>query len=248
MIQDRAKKDKSGAVLVIGAGVAGVQTALDLAESGFYVYLLEKKQSIGGVMAQLDKTFPTNDCSMCILAPKLVDTGRHHNIEILTGSELVEVEGDAGNFNARILRHPRFIDLAKCNGCGECVTVCPISRPDEYNEKLNNRKAIYREFAQAIPNAFTIEKRGTSPCKSACPIETSAQGYVALIAEGRFEEAYKLIRKVNPLPGICGRVCHHPCEQACQRGEVDEPLAIAYLKRFVVDYVRESWTQRTHSD
>ena len=239
MTQNQTNREKSGAVLVLGAGVAGVQTALDLAESGFYVYLLEKNQSIGGVMAQLDKTFPTNDCSMCILAPKLVDTGRHHNIEILTGSELEAVQGEAGKFQATIVRHPRFVDLDKCNGCGECVSVCPISRPDAYNENLNQRKAIYREFAQAIPNAFAIEKRGVAPCKNACPIETSAQGYVALIAEGRYEEAYKLIKKVNPLPGICGRVCHHPCEQACQRGEIDEPLAIAYLKRFVVDWVHE---------
>jgi len=239
MIENGKKPDRSGAVLVVGGGVAGVQSALDLAESGFYVYLVEKNQSIGGVMAQLDKTFPTNDCSMCILAPKLVDTGRHHNIEILTGSELAALEGDAGRFKATVLRHPRYVDLEKCNGCGDCVSVCPISRPDRYNEGLNSRKAIYREFAQAIPNAFAIEKRGVSPCKHACPIETSAQGYVALIAEGRYEEAYRLIKQVNPLPGICGRVCHHPCEQACRRGELDEPLAIASLKRFVVDWVRE---------
>jgi len=233
------KGNKSGAVLVVGGGVAGVQTALDLAESGFFVYLVEQKMSIGGVMAQLDKTFPTNDCSMCILAPKLVDTGRHHNIKILTNSEVTALEGEPGNFKATVLKHPRFIDLDKCNGCGDCVKACPITQPDPYNENLNDRKAIYREFAQAIPNAFAIQKLGISPCKSGCPIETSAQGYVALIREGRYEEAYKLIRKVNPLPGICGRVCHHPCEQSCKRGEVDEPLSIAFLKRFVVDWVRE---------
>ena len=233
------KTTKSGAVLVLGGGVAGVQTALDLAESGFYVYIVESKLSIGGVMAQLDKTFPTNDCSMCILAPKLVDTGRHHNIEILTFSEVTAVEGEAGNFKVTVKKRPRYIDIEKCNGCGDCVEVCPISRKDYYNEDLNQRKAVYREFAQAIPNAFAIEKAGCAPCKSGCPIETSAQGYVALIREGRYEEAYRLITKVNPLPGICGRVCHHPCEENCRRGEEDEPLAIAYLKRFVVDWVRE---------
>jgi homotetrameric NADPH-dependent glutamate synthase len=239
MTQENNKTKKSGAVLVVGGGVAGVQTALDLADSGFFVYLVEQKMSIGGVMAQLDKTFPTNDCSMCILAPKLVDTGRHHNIKIITNSEVTALEGEPGNFKVTVLKHPRFIDLSKCNGCGECVRVCPISQPDPYNENLSNRKAIYREFAQAIPNAFAIQKLGVSPCKSGCPIETSAQGYVALIREGRYEEAYKLIRKVNPLPGICGRVCHHPCEQNCKRSEVDQPLSIAYLKRFVVDWVRE---------
>ena len=237
---NQTETKKSGAVLVIGGGVAGVQTALDLADSGFFVYLVEQNQSIGGVMAQLDKTFPTNDCSMCILAPKLVDTGRHHNIKIITGSEVTSLEGEPGNFRVTVLRHPRFVDLAKCNGCGECARVCPIARPDPYNENLSTRKAIYREFAQAIPNAFAIEKRGISPCKSGCPIETSAQGYIALIREGRYEEAYKLIRRVNPLPGICGRVCHHPCEENCKRGETDYPVSIAYLKRFVVDWVRRN--------
>ena len=239
-MEEDIKKNKVGAALVIGGGVAGVQTALDLADSGFFVYIVERKLSIGGVMAQLDKTFPTNDCSMCILAPKLVDTGRHHNIKILTNSEVTAVEGEAGNFRVRVVKHPRYIDLSKCNGCGECAPVCPISRPDAYNENLNTRKAIYREFAQAIPNAFAIEKAGCSPCKSACPIETSAQGYIALIREGRYEEAYRLIRKVNPLPGICGRVCHHPCEEDCKRGELDEPVSIASLKRFVVDWARRN--------
>ncbi|OQB21235.1 MAG: Glutamate synthase (NADPH) small chain [candidate division BRC1 bacterium ADurb.Bin183] len=237
---EEKNKNTVGAVAVVGGGVAGVQTALDLADSGFFVYIIEEKLSIGGVMAQLDKTFPTNDCSMCILAPKLVDTGRHHNIKILTNSEITAVEGEAGNFKVTVLKHPRYVDLSKCNGCGECVNVCPITRPNSYNENLSERKAIYREFAQAIPNAFAIEKKGCSPCKSACPIDTSAQGYVALIREGRYEEAYKLIRSVNPLPGICGRVCHHPCEEQCKRFEEDEPIAIASLKRFAVDWARRN--------
>ncbi len=201
---EEKNKNTVGAVAVVGGGVAGVQTALDLADSGFFVYIIEEKLSIGGVMAQLDKTFPTNDCSMCILAPKLVDTGRHHNIKILTNSEITAVEGEAGNFKVTVLKHPRYVDLSKCNGCGECVNVCPITRPNSYNENLSERKAIYREFAQAIPNAFAIEKKGCSPCKSACPIDTSAQGYGALIREGRYEEAYKLIRSVNPLPASAG--------------------------------------------
>jgi heterodisulfide reductase subunit A-like polyferredoxin len=226
-----------GAVLVVGGGVAGVQSALDLAESGYKVYLVEKNLSIGGVMAQLDKTFPTNDCSMCILAPKLVDAGRHHNIEILTCAEVERVEGEAGNFTVVVKKHPRYVDIEKCTACDECTKVCPIELPNRYDENLGTRKAIYKLFAQAIPNAFAIEKRGPAPCKSACPIETSAQGYVALIRERKFEEAYALIRSVNPLPGICGRVCHHPCEQNCQRNEIDEPVAVAALKRFAVDYV-----------
>ncbi len=116
------KKDgKVGAVLVVGGGIGGVQASLDLAESGFYVYLLEKSPSIGGVMAQLDKTFPTNDCSMCILSPKLVEAGRHLNIQLITSAELEEVSGEPGRFKAKILRKPRYIDPAKCTACGLCA-------------------------------------------------------------------------------------------------------------------------------
>ena len=121
-----SENKKVGAVMVAGAGIAGIQTALDLANSGFYVYLVEKKSAIGGVMAQLDKTFPTNDCSMCIISPKLVEAGRHLNIELLTLTEVQEVSGDPGNFQVKILEHPRYVDKSKCTACGECAKACPI--------------------------------------------------------------------------------------------------------------------------
>jgi ferredoxin len=116
------KKDETvGAALVVGGGIGGVQAALDLAESGYYVYLLEKSPAIGGVMAQLDKTFPTNDCSMCILSPKLVEAGRHLNIRLITNAELKEVSGEPGRFKVKILKKPRYIDMDKCTGCGLCA-------------------------------------------------------------------------------------------------------------------------------
>ena len=117
---------KVGAVLVVGGGVSGIQSALDLADSGYKVYLVDKDPSIGGVMAQLDKTFPTNDCSMCILAPKLVAAGGHQNIELITNSEVTEVSGEAGNFKVKVLSHARSIDEEKCTGCGVCTEVCPV--------------------------------------------------------------------------------------------------------------------------
>ena len=116
----------TGAVLVVGGGVGGIQAALDLAESGYKVYLLEKSPAIGGTMAQLDKTFPTNDCSMCILSPKLVECGRHLNIELLTYSDLEQVEGEAGRFKVRIKKHARSVDESLCTGCGSCISNCPV--------------------------------------------------------------------------------------------------------------------------
>ncbi len=117
---------KVGAVLVVGGGIGGIQSALDLADSGFKVYLLEKSPSIGGAMAQLDKTFPTNDCSMCILSPKLVDVARHPNVELLTYSELIDIKGEAGDFKVKIQKKARSVDEAKCTGCGTCTENCPI--------------------------------------------------------------------------------------------------------------------------
>lgn len=216
--------------------MAGIQASLDLAGMGIKVYLLEKSPSIGGRMAQLDKTFPTNDCSMCILSPKMIECSNHPQIELLTYSELEEIQGEAGNFEVTIRKKARFISEDLCVGCGDCADVCPVMVDDAFNAGLNKKKAIYKEFQQAVPAIYTIEKRGISPCKAACPAHISVQGYVALISQGRFKEALELIRRDNPLPAICGRACPHPCESNCQRGDIDEPIAINDLKRVASDY------------
>jgi heterodisulfide reductase subunit A len=148
----------TGSVLILGGGIAGVQSALDLAESGFKVYLLDRSTSIGGVMAQLDKTFPTNDCSMCILSPKLVEAGRHPNIELLMNSELKHVSGTAGNFRVEVLKHPRFVDEERCTGCGQCAAKCPTKLPNEFDCGLTQRRAIYVPFPQAVPLIYAIDK------------------------------------------------------------------------------------------
>jgi heterodisulfide reductase subunit A-like polyferredoxin len=228
----------AGAVLVYGAGIAGIQASLDLAESGFKVYLVERSAAIGGRMSQLDKTFPTGDCAMCILSPKLVECGRNKNIEIITLAEIEGISGEPGRFDVTVKKSPRYVDLKKCNACGECAEVCPVSLPSEFDRGLGQRKAIYREYPQAIPNVFRITKaEGSAPCKLACPAGVNAQGYVALIGQGKFKEAYEVIRERCPLPAVCGRICQHPCEEACNRAEIDTPVAVRDLKRFATDWV-----------
>jgi len=143
--------------LVIGGGVAGIQAALDLADTGYKVYLVEREPSIGGRMAQIDKTFPTMDCSICILAPKMSDAGRHKNIELLVNSEVTGVDGSVGNFRIRVREKPRFISRKLCNGCGECSKVCPIEVPNEFDANLIPRKAIYIPFAQAVPASYSVD-------------------------------------------------------------------------------------------
>ncbi|MEM3579033.1 MAG: CoB--CoM heterodisulfide reductase iron-sulfur subunit A family protein [Candidatus Bathyarchaeia archaeon] len=163
--------EKVGAVLVVGGGVAGIQAALDLADSGFKVYMVDESPSIGGVMAQLDKTFPTNDCSMCILAPKLVAAGRHPNISLITNSEVLGLSGKAGNFEAKIRKRSRYINEEKCNGCGLCAQKCPVEAIDTYNKGLTDRSAVYVEFPQAVPLRFKINREkciGCRTCQEVC--------------------------------------------------------------------------------
>ncbi len=149
---------KVGAVAVIGAGIAGIQSALDLADGGFKVYLIDSKTTIGGRMAQLDKTFPTLDCAMCIVSPKLVEASRHPNIDLILYSDVTSVSGTEGNFKLKLLKKARYVEEDKCTGCGICVEKCPSKVPDEYNAGLSKRKAIYLAFPQAVPRVMTIDK------------------------------------------------------------------------------------------
>jgi len=242
---ERSKIKARKSVLVIGGGIAGIQSALDLANSGFKVHLVEKSPSIGGRMAQLDKTFPTLDCSACILTPKMAEVSRHPNIELLTNSEVETVSGFVGNFDVGIRKKPGYVDQEQCTGCGECEKACPVSMPSEFDLGMRTRKAIYRPFPQAVPNVFTIDKKGTPACRVACPAGINVQGYVTLVSQGKYNEAYELIRRFIPFPSVCGRVCFRPCEKECERGKVDEPIAINAIKRFVSDYVLSQKKEET---
>ncbi len=153
-------KRKIGSVLVIGGGIGGVQAALDLAGSGYKVYLLDERPAIGGTMAQLDKTFPTNDCSMCILAPKLVDAGRHQNIEIITMADVDKIEGEPGMFKVRVKKNPRFVDESKCTGCGSCWNNCPVRNIPQPDEKEIVRPELEEKDLKKITTLIGNNENG----------------------------------------------------------------------------------------
>ncbi len=153
-----------GDVVVIGAGVAGIQAALDIAEHGIHVHLIEREPTIGGHMAQLDKTFPTNDCSMCILSPKMVDVARHPLITIHTCSEVEKVEGEAGSFRVTVKKHPRYVDETTCTGCGDCILICPVEVYNRFDAGIGVRKAIYKPHAQAMPDIVIRDKEHCIEC------------------------------------------------------------------------------------
>ncbi len=173
-------KPKFGAVMVVGGGIAGLQASLDLAEAGFYVYMVEKTPAIGGTMPQLDKTFPTNDCSMCILSPKLVECGTHRNIEIVAPARLIGLSGEPGRFTARVCQEARYIDPSKCTACGICAEKCPKRVKDEFNLGMSQRKAAYIQYPQAVPLKYAIDKENCiyfikkgkcRACEKFCPAQ-----------------------------------------------------------------------------
>lgn len=164
-----------GDVMIVGGGISGIQAALDLATSGFKVYLVDKSPAIGGLMAQLDKTFPTNDCSMCIESPKFIECKRHPNIEIMTYTEVDKVEGEEGDFNVTLIKKPTYVDENICTGCGTCVEYCPAKYPDQFNQEISQNKAIHIYFEQAIPLVAYVDEscrylkdRTCTVCQGVC--------------------------------------------------------------------------------
>jgi heterodisulfide reductase subunit A2 len=224
-------------VLIVGGGIAGMQAALDVASAGFKAFLVEKEPTVGGHMLQYDKTFPTLDCASCIGTPKMVSVGQNPNIELLTYSEVEHVDGFVGSFRVQVRKKARYVNEATCTGCGECAEACPVIRPNEWDQGLKDRKAIYRSFPQAVPITFAIEKKDRAPCVLACPAGINVQGYVQLVGQGKYEEAIRLILERLPLPGVLGRVCPHPCETQCRRARVDQAISIRELKRTAADRV-----------
>jgi len=232
--------------LVVGGGIAGMESALKLGDMGYKVLLVEKDSSVGGKMILLSKVFPTLDCASCISTPKMGATIHHANITVLTYSEVESISGDGkGGFRATIKQKPRYVDEVACTGCRQCEMVCNVAVPDEFNADMVSRRAAYIPFPQAVPKKAVVERAGTSPCIGACPAGIKAHGYIALIRSGQYEKAFDLVCEATPLVGSLGRACYAPCEAECTRGGLEGPLSIRRLKRFIADahYAKDRTSQ-----
>ena len=221
----------SPGVLIVGGSPAGVQAALDLAEAGIEVLLTEISPFIGDDPVSMPLDYISN--THALLAAK------HPRIHLLTRTALKHVEKTADAFKVRLQIRPRYVDLNRCTSCADCLEVCPVKVPGE------NHQAIYLRDGHQ-PESAVIDKMGLAPCSHACPAGIHVQGYVALIAQGRFQKALDLVREAIPFPGICGRICTHPCEVNCRRNEIDEPVAIRQLKRFIADWERKKTHRSKH--
>jgi heterodisulfide reductase subunit A len=223
-------------VLVVGAGIGGMESALKLGDMGYRVLLVEKEASVGGKMILLSKVFPTLDCASCISTPKMAASIHHPNVTTLTYSEVEGIEPTgAGRFQATIKRKARFVDETTCTGCQLCETACTVAVPDQFNADMVQRRAAYIAFPQAVPKKAVIERAGSSPCSYTCPAGIQAHGYVSLIRGGEYEKAFQLVLDATPLVGTLGRACYAPCELECTRGSLEGPLPIRRLKRFIAD-------------
>ena len=220
-----------------------MESALKLGDMGYKVLVVEKEPSVGGKMILLSKVFPTLDCASCISTPKMGATIHHPNIDVMTYAEVEAIRGNGGDgnghgparYNAKIKQKAKFVDEAACTGCRQCEMACNVAVPDEYNADMVSRRAAFIAFPQAVPKKAVITREGVSPCSYECPAGIKAHGYVARVRSGEYDQAFDLVLETTPLVGSLGRACYAPCEGECTRGELEGPLPIRRLKRFIAD-------------
>ncbi len=221
-------------VVVVGGGIAGLRSAVEAAEAGARVTLVEESPFLGGLLLQEGRTAPEGFPGIC-LASALINRALYHpRIRVLTNSSISRASVKEGRVKVSLTRRPARVS-DQCDACGECLLVCPIKPYDRFNEGLMLRTAIDFAGPRGFGAKYNIEKE-TPACQERCPVHIDIRKYVGLIAGGEYEAAIKVVREKNPLPAVCGRVCPHPCETVCNRGRQDEPVAIDALKRFVSDY------------
>lgn len=227
-------------VMVVGAGAAGMESALTLGDMGYRVLLVEKEASVGGKMILLSKVFPTLDCASCISTPKMAAAINHPNVTTKVYSEVESIRKNSdGSFGVKVKEKSTHVDSAACTGCRKCEEACSVAVPDEFNFGMVSRRAAHIAFPQAVPKKAVIERCGRSPCLDECPAGIKAHGYVSLARNGRYEEAMKLILEDQPFVGSLGRACYAPCENYCTRGELEGPVSIRRIKRFISDWYYE---------
>ena len=223
-------------ILVVGGGIAGMESALTLGDMGYKVLLVEKEASIGGKMILLSKVFPTLDCSSCISTPKMASTAHHPNVTVTTSSEVEEVTRQENDrFLVNLRKKSTFVNHAACTGCSECELACTVAKTDPSNFDLVAHRAAFIPFPQAVPKKAVIAREGTSPCSFTCPAGVKAHGYISLVRSGKYDDAFHLHMQDAPLPGSLSRACYAPCEGECTREKLDGTVSIRAIKRFMVD-------------
>ena len=223
-------------VMVVGAGVAGMETAASMGDMGYRVLLVDKDASIGGRAILLSKVFPTLDCASCIVTPKMASVSHHPNVQLMTYSEVDGiVRGADGSFAVELHKKAAYVDFDACTGCGKCEEICTVTVPDQYNYDLVTRRVAHIPFPQAVPKKAVIDRRGEAPCTFTCPANVKASGYVSLVRAGRYEEAFNLHLENAPLVGSLARACYAPCESDCTRGDKEGTVHIRGIKRFLAD-------------
>ena len=223
-------------VMIVGAGVAGMETAALLGDMGYRVLLVEKEPSIGGKSILLSKVFPTLDCASCIVTPKMAAVAHHPQITPMVYTEVDGfVRNSDGSFTVDLHKKASYVDFDACTGCAKCEEVCTVSLPDEYNYGLVGRHAAHIPFPQAVPKKAVISRDGQAPCTYSCPAGVKPSGFVSLVRAGRYEEAFRMHLEDAPLVGSLALACYAPCEGQCTRGGKEGTVQIRAIKRFMAE-------------